>query len=154
MNLWEFSFTNGYEWTNKFEKENTVLKHWIADLSNSFHERVELSLKPLKEQNEGYKAKIKHLEELFNGMCQSLANVTKTFALIKRGNEEGDQVDLSEKQTRLITAIEKYVTKWLRAENKEVMASEVENNIGISKGIEEEIELLTPRKRMDRGRGI
>lgn len=146
-------YENQKQTITELRTENTSLRGQIDDLRRSIEERVQKAVEPLQEQIKGFKTKIHSLEERLDGMCQSLANVTKAFGMLKHDKEDGYQVNLNEKQSRLFNALEKYTTKWLREENKEDMAVDVEKHIGISNGISKEIEELTPKRTIDRGRG-
>ena len=137
---------------SELRQENTSLRGQIADLRATIEERVQKAVEPLQKQIQGFKERIADLEERLDGMCQSLTNVTKAFGMLKH-DKDGYQVHLNEKQSRLFTAIEKYTTKWLREENKEDMAVDVEKHIGISKGISKEIEALTPKRTISHDRG-
>lgn len=130
--------------------ENTSLKAQIADLRATIEQRVQTAVEPLQKQITGFKECVADLEERLDGICLSLACVTKAFGMLKYDDDY--RVALNDKQSRLFDAIEKYTIKWLRTEHKEDMAVDVEKNVGISKGISTEIKALTPNKSHDRGR--
>lgn len=147
------AYTEQKQTIESLQTENTSLKRQNADLRATIEERVQKAVEPLQKQIQGFKERIADLQERLDGMCQSLTNVTKAFGMLKHDKEDGYQVHLNEKQSRLFTAIEKYTTKWLREENKEDMAVDVEKHIGISKGISKEIEALTPKRTQNQDRG-
>lgn len=147
------AYTDQKQTIESLQTENTSLKRQNADLRATIEERVQKAVEPLQKQIQGFKERIADLEERLDGMCQSLTNVTKAFGMLKHDKEDGYQVNLNEKQSRLFTAIEKYTTKWLRTENKEDMAVDVEKHIGISKGISKEIEAITPKRTISHDRG-
>lgn len=147
------AYTEQKQTIESLQTENTSLKRQNADLRATIEERVQKAVEPLQKQIQGFKERIADLQERLDGMCQSLTNVTKAFGMLKHDKEDGYQVHLNEKQSRLFTAIEKYTTKWLREENKEDMAVDVEKHIGISKGISKEIEALTPKRTISHDRG-
>jgi len=82
------------------------------------------------EQISSFKERVSDNEERLSAMCQSLTNVTKAFNMLKYDKDGDYHVNLSSKQSRLFDAIENYSKKFLRLENKEDMAMDIEKNIG------------------------
>lgn len=132
--------------------DNKQLQADVDRLKRYTDRAVLEAVTPLKTQIEGYKDTIRDLKDRLDGVCQSLANVTKAFGMLRYDREDGYQVTLNSKQTKLFDALEKYTTKWLRHENKEDMAVDVEKHIGLSEGITKEIKALEPKRDLDRGR--
>lgn len=147
-------YQNQKQTITDLQGENNRLRAEILDLRQSIEKRVQQAVEPLQRQIQGFKERIADLEERLDGMCQSLTNVVKAFGMLKHDKEDGYKVTLNDKQSRLFDAIENYTKKFLRMEKKEGMAEDVEKHIGISKGISEHIEELTPKRNrgIDRGR--
>ncbi len=139
------------ELENKLNTQESIHKSEIESLKvRSAMEQRTLTMEHMDATQELNK-KIENLKGRLDGMCASLAYVTKAFGMLKHDKNDGYQVELSKKQSRLFDAIENYVTHWLRTEKQEELAVDVEKHIGISKGIEKEIKALEPRS-MDKGR--
>ena len=134
--------------------KNHSLEAEIDDLRQECDRRVQQKVEPLQRQMRGYEEKISDLEEKNDTICQCLTNVVKAFGMLKHDKQEGYRIlNLNDKQNRLFDAIEKYTTKWLRKVDKDDMALEVENSIGISKGIRTFIkELISKNRNTDKGR--
>lgn len=111
------------------------------------YEALETENKELKTQNNSLKACISDLKSRLDGMCESLKNVVKAFNLLKYDKESGYRVELTKKQSRLFDGLENYAKKWLKEENKQDMAVDIEKHIGLSPGIEKEIKALEPKSR-------
>ena len=85
------------------------------------------------------------------GAYESLTNVVKAVGMLKYDREQGYGVGLTEEQGRLIDAISKYGARWARTDGQPDLAKAMEEKIGISEGIQEDIQELTPK--ISRGRG-
>lgn len=132
------------------QQENNALRGQIVDLRKSIEQRVQEAVAPLMSQIKGFKERIGQLEESLAGTCQSFTNVVKAFGMLKYDEDKnGYRVKLNEKQSRLFDAIEKYTIKWLKVEGQEDLAVDVKEHIGISKGIQKQIDDLTPKRTHD-----
>lgn len=90
-------------------------------------------------------------QETVRGAYESLTNVVKAVGMLKYDKEDGYAVNLNTQQSRLIDAIEKYGARWARTDGQPDLAEKMEKTIGISNGIQEDIDELTPKR--SRGRG-
>lgn len=122
---------------NELQDENTLLKAQILDLRQSFDEKVQNIVEPLKNQIEALKTHLKR-------SIQNLTNVVKAVGLLKYDKGNGFKVELSKKQSHLIESLEKYSIahienngKILDEEDDTVQSckDEIGKKIGISKGI-------------------
>lgn len=94
---------------------------------------------------------IQQLEKANRGAYESLTSVVKAVGMLKYDKEDGYRAELTEKQERLIDAVAKYGARWAREDGFPDLAKEMDEHIGISKGIQEDIQELTPKR--SRGRG-
>lgn len=85
------------------------------------------------------------------GAYESLTHVVKAVGMLKYDKEQGYGVDLTEEQGRLIDAIAKYGARWARTDGQPDLAKAMDEQIGISEGIQDDIQELTPKR--SRGRG-
>lgn len=129
----------------KLQEEHEKLKQTIKEKDDAVSQ--------LQKENHELKDEIKDLDERRQGLCESLANVTEAFNILKYDKNNVYKVDLTDKQSRLFDAIENYTKKWLKYEGKDELVEQVEKNIGLSKGIQEQVKALEPRQMSyDRGR--
>ena len=129
----------------RLQKECEELKRTLKEKDNTVSQ--------MKEENEQLKAEVMKLEERRQGLCENLANVNQAFNMLKYDKDNGYKVELTDKQSRLFDAIENYTKLWLSREGKKNLAEDVEKNIGLSKGIQEQVKALEPKQRpFDRGR--
>ena len=90
------------------------------------------------------------LQETLRGAYESLTCVTKAIGMLKYS--EGDyKASLTEQQSRLIDAIANYGAYWAEQDGFSDFAKTMQEKIGISKGMQDFIDRLTPNK--NRGRG-
>lgn len=127
--------------------ENTSLKADISVLKQNVEQKIQEATKPLLERIKSLTELKNSLEDRLDGMCQSLTNVVKAFNMLKYDKNGAYQVSLTKSQSRLFDGIENYVKKWLKIENKHDMVSDLEKHIGISKGINTELEKLERTRR-------
>ena len=85
------------------------------------------------------------------GAYESVTNIVKAVGMLKYDNENGYGADLTEEQGRLIDAIAKYGARWASTDGHPDLAKAMNEQIGISEGIQEDIQALTPE--IPRGRG-
>ena len=85
------------------------------------------------------------------GAYESVTNIVKAVGMLKYDKEDGYGVNLTEKQGRLIDAIAKYGARWARTDGHPDLAKVMDEKIGISQGIQEDIQELIPKR--SRGRG-
>ena len=72
----------------------------------------------------------------------SFVNVAKTVGMMKYSKKEYEQ-PLNERGNRLVDAIASY---WLRKMGSEDLAEKVDKEIGLSKGIQQSVQALEPKK--------
>lgn len=89
--------------------------------------------------------------QTIRGAYESLTNIVKAVGMLKYDKEDGYGADLTDKQGRLIDAVAKYGARWAKEDGHPDLAVEMDEHIGISKGIQEDIQELTPKR--SRGRG-
>ena len=132
------------EQQTNYEQNRTIsaLREENSSLKAQIEERVKSAVEPLKQR-------ISELEKQVRGTCQSLANVVMAFGVLKYDKEKGYAVKLSEKQSLLFDAIEKYTAKWLRIEKQDDLAEDVEKRVGFSDGIKKHVQELTPKRTID-----
>ena len=85
------------------------------------------------------------------GAYESLTNVVKAVGMLKYDKEHGYGVNLTEKQGRLIDALARYGAGWAMKDGHPDLAKAMNEQVGISQGIQEDIKALTPK--ISRGRG-
>ena len=90
-------------------------------------------------------------EETNRGAYECLTNVVKAVGMLKYDNEDGYGADLTEEQGRLIDAVAKYGSRYAKADGHLDLAKEMDEKVSISRGIQEDIQELTPKR--SRGRG-
>ena len=90
--------------------------------------------------------------QTIRGAYESVANIVKAVGMLKYDKEDGYKVELTAKQSRLIDAIARYGARWAKEDGHPDLAKTMEEKIGISKGIQENIQALTPK--VSRGRGL
>ena len=110
--------------------ENTSLKEQILSL------REELdSLK------EAFTQKIDTLTAKLKGAYQSITAIIKAVRMLKYDDRDGYKVErLTNKQDRLIDGLAAYGVQWAREDGFPEMAADMEQHVGISKGIDRVIE--------------
>ena len=86
------------------------------------------------------------LRERFRGAYETLTNVVKAIGMLEYDNTGEYKADLTPKQTRLIDAVTNYSVNLARASSQSDLAEEMEKKIGISQGIQNSIDDLTPKK--------
>lgn len=136
---------------SELEADNTSLKAEIDTLSNSFDEKVQMIVEPLKEQIESLKSHLK-------GSMQSFTNVIKAVGMLKYENGQGYKAEFTEKQIKLIDAVTKYAKSWIDRDGEGLnddtaknCKEDIEKHIGISKGIQSFIEPDYPERLIFKG---
>ena len=125
---------------------------------NAYTERVEQELSEtrkeictLKAENGSLRRSNAQQGETIRGAYESLTNVCKAVGMLKYDKEGEYQADLSPQQERLVDGIANYSAKWAIRDGFTDLAEEINRNVGISEGIQDEIDELTPK--ISRGRG-
>ncbi|MEK4419186.1 mobilization protein, partial [Bacillus sp. FSL K6-0268] len=90
------------------------------------------------------------VNEMYEGLKMSFANVAKAVGMMKYSKKEYEQ-PLNERGNRLVDGIANYTSYWLRKMGSEDLAEKVDKEIGLSKGIEQSVQALEPKKERDRG---
>lgn len=119
----------------------------LTDENNSLITRVAEKDKTIKDLQEQLETAI----QTIRGAYESVTNIVKAVGMLKYDQEDGYGADLTEKQGRLIDAIAKYGARWARKDGHPDLAKVMDEKVGISRSIEEDIQELTPKR--SRGRG-
>ncbi|HDR3897137.1 TPA: plasmid recombination protein [Bacillus cereus] len=101
-------------------------------------------------ENSRLKRTLNKVNELYEGLKMSFANVAKAVGMMKYSKKEYEQ-PLNERGNRLVDGIANYTSYWLRKMGSEDLAEKVDKEIGLSKGIEQSVQALEPKKERDRG---
>lgn len=110
--------------------ENNSLIRAIANQSKTIQELQEQATK---------------LQETLRGAYESLTNVTKAIGMLKYS--DGDyKARLTEQQSLLIDAIARYSERWANLDGYSDLAEDMRTHIGISDGIQDEIQKLMPKR--------
>lgn len=96
---------------------------------------------------------IQELKETNRGAYESLTNVCKAVGMLKYDRDGEYKADLTPQQERLIDGVSNYSAYWAKKDGHSDLAEKINKEIGISKGIQTEIEELVPKKNISRGRG-
>ncbi len=107
----------------------------------------------LRHENAQKGETIAKLKEANRGAYESLTNVCKAVGMLKYDKDGDYKVDLTPKQARLIDGVANYSAYWANKDGYPDLAEKINKEIGISKGIQTEIDELTPKKTISRGRG-
>ncbi|MDE6036365.1 MAG: plasmid recombination protein [Ruminococcus sp.] len=89
---------------------------------------------------------IQMLRERFRGAYETLTDVIKAIGMLEYDNNGEYKADLTPTQTRLIEAVTNYSINLAKASSQLDLAEKMENKIGISQGIQNIIDDLTPRQ--------
>lgn len=148
----------------RLQKENEELKKQITDLEQSKEKAVREAVEPLKAQIadlkqvmdkkvreaiEPLEKQIESLRSTVKGSYESLRNAVQAVAMFKYDKDGIYKAELTSKQSRLIDAIANYGAYWARKDGYDKLAEDMEERIGISKGIQKEIDALEPRRSRD-----
>lgn len=100
---------------------------------------------------EELKLTIQSLQQANKETYESLTNIVKAVGMLKYDKGKYKVAGLSEEQSRLIDAIANYGAYWAEQDGFSDFAKTMQENIGISKGMQDFIDKLAPKK--NRGRG-
>ena len=138
-------------------KVNQLLEQAEGKISSLTKENGSLS-RAMAQQAKTIQELEKRLEtalQTVRGAYESLTNVVKAVGMLKYDKQDGYGVALTEEQGRLVDAIAKYGARWARTDGQNDLAQIMETKIGISEGIQEDIQELTPKIYRGRsGRGL
>lgn len=117
---------------------------------NKYNEQLTLNQKydELKEKFDLQNVQLEEYKADKENLAYVNANLMKAFNLLAYDDEEY-KVDLNKKQMNLVKGLENYTKSWLKSTGYDDLAKEVEEKMGISKGIEKEIKEIT--RSMSRG---
>ena len=97
---------------------------------------------------ENYLKMISELQAQNRGAYESLVNVVQAVGMLKYDKDDGYAItNLTKKQELLIDAVANYAAKWAKSEGYIDLAEEAASKIGISKGIQEQVNTLKPKGR-------
>lgn len=103
----------------------------------------------MREAIEPLEKQIKSLKSTVKGSYESLRNAVQAVAMLKYDKDGIYKAELTSKQSRLIDAIANYGAYWARKDGYDKLAEDMEDRIGISKGVQEQIDALEPRRSRD-----
>ncbi|HKM40867.1 MAG TPA: hypothetical protein VJZ99_03180, partial [Patescibacteria group bacterium] len=116
----------------------------------NINEKVDFLQEQIKEL-EVENSKIKPLQDKADNLASVLANQMKAINLLVHDKEDY-AVGLNKKQINLINALDDYTQAWLEQVGEKSLATEVNEKIGISKGVQESMDYLKKlEKSKDRG---
>ena len=116
----------------------------------NINEKVDFLQEQIKEL-EVENSKIKPLQDKADNLASVLANQMKAINLLVHDKEDY-AVGLNKKQINLINALDDYTQAWLEQVGEKDLATEVNEKIGISKGVQESMDYLKKlEKSKDRG---
>ena len=96
---------------------------------------------------------IKELTETNRGAYESLTNVCKAVGMLKYDKNGDYKAELTPHQERLIDGVANYSARWAKNDGHPDLSEKIKKEIGISKGIQDEIDELVPKKNLSRGHG-
>lgn len=136
------------------ERERSVNAMYDRQRSvNQLLEQAESQVSSLTVQNGSLQARISNqdkiitqLRQALRGAYESLANVVKAVGMLKYDQSDGYKADLTPKQGRLIDALARYGSRWAKEEGYSDLAKAMDEKVGISQGIQEDIEELSPKR--------
>ena len=116
----------------------------------NINEKVDFLQEQIKEL-EVENSKIEPLQDKADNLASVLANQMKAINLLVHDKEDY-AVGLNKKQINLINALDDYTQAWLEQVGEKDLATEVNEKIGISKGVQESMDYLKKlEKSKDRG---
>ena len=148
----ESDYQNVMEMYDKQRNINELLERAEDDISVLTDKNLSLSrtvnnqtgtIQELQKQNT-------ELKQTLRNAYESLTCVTKAIGMLKYSDDDY-KASLTEQQGRLIDAIAKYSEYWAKYDGFDDLAEDIRKHIGISKGIQNEINELMPKR--NRGRG-
>ncbi|AZR80790.1 mobilization protein (plasmid) [Bacillus thuringiensis] len=113
-------------------------------------QRLQEQVNLLTVENSRLKRTLNKVNEMYEGLKMSFANVAKAVGMMKYSKKEYEQ-PLNERGNRLVDGIANYTSYWLRKMGREDLAEKVDKEIGLSKGIQQSVQALEPKKEHDRG---
>ena len=111
----------------------------------NINEKVDFLQEQIKEL-EVENSKIEPLQDKADNLASVLANQMKAINLLVHDKEDY-AIGLNKKQINLINALDSYTQSWLEQVGEKDLAAEVNEKIGISKGIQENIDHLKKLER-------
>lgn len=113
-------------------------------------QRLQEQVNLLTVENSRLKRMLNKVNEMYEGLKMSFANVAKAVGMMKYSKKEYEQ-PLNERGNRLVDGIANYTSYWLRKMGSEDLAEKVDKEIGLSKGIQQSVQALEPKKERNRG---
>lgn len=111
----------------------------------NINEKVDFLQEQIKEL-EVENSKIEPLQDKADNLASVLANQMKAINLLVHDKEDY-AIGLNKKQINLINALDSYTQSWLEQVGEKDLATEVNEKIGISKGVQENIDHLKKLER-------
>ncbi|WP_236828973.1 plasmid recombination protein [Bacillus thuringiensis] len=113
-------------------------------------QRLREQVNLLTVENSRLKRTLNKVNEMYEGLKTSFANVAKAVGMMKYSKKDYEQ-PLNERGNRLVDGIANYTSYWLRKMGSEDLAEKVDKEIGLSEGIQQSVQALEPKKERDRG---
>lgn len=95
---------------------------------------------------------IDELQKTNRGAYESLTNVCKAVGMLKYDKTGDYKADLTPQQARLIDGVANYSAKWAKDDGYPELAERIESEVGISKGIQKEMDKLNPKRNRGQSR--
>ena len=111
----------------------------------NINEKVDFLQEQIKDL-EMENSKIEPLQDKADNLASVLTNQMKAINLLVHDKEDY-AIGLNKKQINLINALDSYTQSWLEQVGEKDLATEVNEKIGISKGIQENIDHLKKLER-------
>lgn len=131
-----------------YYKEFKVKEKELDTLENTLKEKYDSQLdlnnkyENLKDKIEIQSAELEKYKSKSENLAHVNTNLMKAINLFAYDDKEY-KVDLTKKQSKLLEALENYTKSWLKSTGYDDLAKNVEDKIGLSKGIQDKLKELT-----------
>lgn len=142
---------------------NETLEETRADLSwaRSDLKQAQAKIAAVEQERDGLRAELEKARETIGTLKEKLttawtvcANIVKAARMLKYDKEEGFAVpDLPARAGKLLDSLASYAARWLRREQHSDLAESVEERIGLSPGIQKEVDPPQQQKAKSHSRG-
>lgn len=142
---------------------NETLEETRADLSwaRSDLKQAQAKIAAVEQERDGLRAELEKARETIGALKEKLttawtvcANIVKAARMLKYDKEEGFAVpDLPARAGKLLDSLASYAAGWLRREQHSDLAESVEERIGLSPGIQKEVDPPQQQKAKSHSRG-
>lgn len=136
----------------QLEGQNAALQLELGNVKNraaANQRELEGRIAALTRENGSVRAEmekaVQNLSQRLRGSYESMGNVVKAVGMLK-WDKGKYKANLTPEQDRLVEGIANYGEKWAKNEGMNDIAKDIHEHIGISKGIDHEIDALTPQR--------